>query len=121
HFTGSTIRPSVQVVVPHKLATRLRQRTGQRRVDGECTREIVNGDLVLHGHRDRQDQLTRVRRHHHTANNNPGLRTAEHLEEAAPQPFHLRAWVGRQWQRDSPRRHLAGVDRLLTDPHRGYL
>ena len=72
--------------------------------------------VVLHGDRDRQDQLAGHRRDHDPADHHAGRRAAEQLHEAAPQPLHLRPCVSGQRQHDRPGRDLAGVDRRWLIP-----
>ena len=64
-------RWSVQVIVAHQLAGGLGDRAGQRRVDRERVGEVLDVQLVLHGQRDRQDQLARFRSDDHTADTTP--------------------------------------------------
>ena len=68
---------------------------GQRRVDRERVRQVLDGEAVLHRHRDRQDQLARPRRDDHPADDHAGRRAAEQLHEAVAQALHLgarRSW-----------------------------
>ena len=69
----------IQVVVPHQLPAGLGDRAGQRRVDREGVGQLVDGELVLHGQRDRQDQLAGARarpRRRRSRRRSPGGRTA---------------------------------------------
>src|SRR5699024_8752642 len=85
--TGRRLRPvrcSIQVVVPHELPARLGDRTGQRRVHRERHRQIVHGQVILHRERNRQDQLTGIRRCDDTTDDDPRRRTAEQFHETVP-------------------------------------
>src|SRR5690606_5828725 len=103
---------SVQIVVPHELTTGLGDRTGQRRVHRERQRQVVHGELVLHGQRDRQDQLAGVGCHHDTTHHDPRGRPAEQLHEAVVHTLHLGARVRGQRKHDGTSGDLTRVDGL---------
>src|SRR5262245_58139733 len=71
---------SLELVV-HQLARRLGDRSGQRRIDRYRVRQLVDGQVVLHRHRDRQDQLARLGRHDHAADDVARGRPAEQFHE----------------------------------------
>src|SRR6266571_8324369 len=55
----------------HELPGGLGDAAGQRRVDGERVRDLVDGELLLHGERDAEYELARHRRDDHAAEHDP--------------------------------------------------
>ncbi len=102
----------------HQLAGGFGERAGQRRVDREGVGELVDGQRVLHRHRDRKDQLAGPRRDDDPAEPGADPATGEELDEPVAQPAHLGPGVRGEGQRDDVGRHPPELDLLLGDADR---